>query len=1132
MPSSPFTSRPFPRQVFDDPQAAWDFLTQPTDDGFEGQHFDRKEAGRLKGGISLSKSDLEGVKELIIKTVSAFANSNVEGGLLVLGISSKGDVCGIDHLSEGERNSITNLDALLRTHAAEVKCHHCQDADGVDKTLCLIYSAYVPNAICETPGVSPKAWVRHGPQSLLMNQEIRDRVRLRKGLLNIDSLPCCPFSLDDLDTEVMREFRRVFHPESTAEFTDERLLYEAGAIVKNNGETSFTLPGLLFFAVNPQRVLPHTYLRLLKFVVPSNQFRNRGTPSFDKDFRGPITKQIRAVRIFLRETSFFERLQYRKSDGGFSEQPELPTIAVDEAIVNAVAHRDYYTRNPIYCEHYADAFVVKNPGRMRQQNVDLPDRFNLSTTPLDSMPLNRRLLEWLRLMKDPEGNAFVQALSEGTKRMTREMVALDLPPPSVVLLENETILKLESRAKERKDAFLASIQVPKTAFMNIYPLTVSKGSGPVTSGEVHLRLGEFSKALRDSLAAHGWYIDRFSFSRIVAHRTGADLPVPTAARKVLRFFPAYCIQLHELFGRLYLTVDYTCQVLSILKAHEVSRHLGSGNLVGRGCVAQQGAWRSGKIVSAADEWITVHFFDNEEEKQVQVNRVIPKLSLTQIETILQAQLIAFDFHGTIKKHGLASEPTAARKRAEKIQATAENLADEVFPVVFGEFEARMVAKAVSLSEFEPRSESTFHVERLSEPAVEFRDHQKLPDVREGITRYGSYESDPHTIELVPICLVQQRHEMESLIERLKAGKYKYRGAERTFATRFNYSTVMTVEALEGLDREASRLLSEHPDWSGNERLNRLFLVHTPEAGYSTDDETSPYFVVKRRLLEAGVPCQMVDTGTLHNPDWKDLNLSLNIIAKCGITPWVLPENIPDADFFIGLSYTQSRDGQKILGFANVFSSYGKWEFYAGNTTSFDVRKRSEHLAALARSALERLKFDHSLPAGPNLVFHHSVRISKDDYAAILSGVRSIAPDASVSFVWVNAHNNFRLFDSRVEMDGSIQRGSFVPISRRRVLLSTTGYNAYRKSLGTPRPLEVSADHYRPGATVPVECEARTLALQVLNLTKLNWASTDSFTAEPITIKYAGDIAYLTAAFLRQREPFQLHRVLERTPWFM
>ncbi len=1124
--------RPSPRQVFDDPQSAWSFLTHPEDDEFEGQNFDRKEAGRSVGGAPISRSALDGVKELVVKTVSAFANSSVEGGLLVLGISSTGQVVGIDHLGEDQRNSITNLNTLLRTHAAEVKCHNCQDASGADKTLCLIYSAYVQNAICETPESTPKAWVRNGHQSLPMTQEVRDQVRLRKGMLDLDSVPWCPFSPDDLDAEVVTEFRRVFHPETTGQFSDERLLREAGAVVSKSSEAWFTLPGLLFFASNPQRILSHAYLRLLKFVVPSSHFQNRGTPSFDKDFRGPVTKQIRAARTFLRETSFFERLQHRKPDGGFAEEPELPTIAVDEAIVNAVAHRDYHTKNPIHCEHYSDAFIVKNPGRIRQQNVDLPNRFDLGTTPLASMPLNRKLLEWLRLMKDPEGTAFVQALSEGTKRMTRDMLAMKLPSPSVVLPENETILKLESKAAERKAAFVSSIQVPTTAFMNVYPLTVQKPSGNASSDEVHLRIGEFGKALRDSLAAHGWYIDRFSFSRIVAHRKGADLPISKPAQKVLRLFPAYCIQIHELFGSAYIVVDYTCQVLSVQRLNEVSGYLASEEIIGRCCVAQIDSWRAGRIVAADAEWVTVHFFDNEQEQRVQVNRVIPNLSLAQIEAVLQAEGISFDLHGAIKKNSLASETGAARKRAEKIQTTAEQLADDIFPVKFGEFEARMSKAAVSLSEVERRSGTTFHVERLSEPAVEFRDHQKIPDVREGITKFGCYDSGQHRIELVPICLTQQRQQMESLIERLKAGKFKYRGAERTFATRFNYSSVVTTDSLDGVDREVGRLLSEHPDWCGNERLDRLFLVYTPEAGYSTDDQTSPYFVVKRRLLEAGIPCQMVDTGTLQNPDWKDLNLSLNIIAKCGVTPWVLPENIPDADFFVGLSYTQSRDGQKILGFANVFSSYGKWEFYAGNTTAFDARKRSEHLATLSRAALERLKHDHSLPAAPNLVFHHSVRISKDDYTAILSGVRGIAPDASVSFVWVNCHNTFRLFDSRAETDGSVQRGSFVPIARRRVLLSTTGYNAYRKALGTPRPLEISADHYRPGATVPDVCEARTLALQVLNLTKLNWASTDSFTSEPITTKYAGDIAYLTAAFLRQREPFQLHRVLERTPWFV
>jgi hypothetical protein len=66
----------------------------------------------------------------------------------------------------------------------------------------------------------------------------------------------------------------------------------------------------------------------------------------------------------------------------------------------------------------------------------------------------------------------------------------------------------------------------------------------------------------------------------------------------------------------------------------------------------------------------------------------------------------------------------------------------------------------------------------------------------------------------------------------------------------------------------------------------------------------------------------------------------------------------------------------------------------------------------------------------------------------------------------------------------------------------------------------------------VPSDLKALASQILSLTKLNWASTDSICGEPITTKYAGDIAYLTDAFLRQTGSFKLHPVLERTPWFI
>src|SRR5712664_405736 len=157
--------RPSPRRVFDNPQEAWAYLTQQSDDGFEGQHFDRKEVGRSETGTVISKSTLDGTREHVVKTVSAFANTNAEGGLLVLGISSSGDVFGVDHHTEEQRNSLTGLNTLLRVHAAEVKYYDCLDAQGKPRTICLICSAWVPNAICETPEATPKAWVRHGPQS-------------------------------------------------------------------------------------------------------------------------------------------------------------------------------------------------------------------------------------------------------------------------------------------------------------------------------------------------------------------------------------------------------------------------------------------------------------------------------------------------------------------------------------------------------------------------------------------------------------------------------------------------------------------------------------------------------------------------------------------------------------------------------------------------------------------------------------------------------------------------------------------------------------------------------------------------------------------------------------------------------
>ena len=126
----------------------------------------------------------------------------------------------------------------------------------------------------------------------------------------------------------------------------------------------------------------------------------------------------------------------------------------------------------------------------------------------------------------------------------------------------------------------------------------------------------------------------------------------------------------------------------------------------------------------------------------------------------------------------------------------------------------------------------------------------------------------------------------------------------------------------------------------------------------------------------------------------------------------------------------------------------------------------------------------------------------------------------------------RFYDEKAESDGSLQRGGYVVTGPNQLYISTTGFNPYRKSIGTPLVLEANVQIEVPFGSAKYHVDHKTVATQILSLTKLNWASTDSLCGEPITTKYAGDIAYLTAAFLRQKPTFKLHPILERTPWFI
>jgi hypothetical protein len=713
--------------------------------------------------------------------------------------------------------------------------------------------------------------------------------------------------------------------------------------------------------------------------------------------------------------------------------------------------------------------------------------------------------------------------------MREAMAELGLPAPEYTVTDADTTVMLYNNAVERERALLGTARVETTQFTNLYPLMFDGERALQNAREDRdRRRNEFLSALKDKLTATGWYVDSIKFGVVTAHRRGNAMTLPEDVAAVVNLYPAYSFQLREYWGRAYLVVDYGLTVQSVQTVAELSQHLVLADLVGLSAAARWKQWERGRITAVDSETSLVFLYDYEREEQIASARVIPRLPRRLIDAVLAKKAVNFDLAREIKRASLALQPNAARVRAERTEAIANTLASDVFPLTVGGKVVTLITTPLGLSQ-DADGASALRLQTIKEPEVEFSAHRSSADIRDGITKWGSYDTTARDVELIPVCTPDLRQAMVSLIERLQTGKFKYRGAERTFHARLTYRTIVTATEPSIVD-ECRRLLAENLEWQGDKKYPRLFLVYSPEKGHALDDETSPYYVVKRVLLEGGVPCQMVDTPTLLNPDYKDLNLALNVVAKTGVTPWVLPDSIPDADFFVGLSYTESRrsEGVRSMGFANVFNQYGRWEFYSGSTEAFSYEERAQHYGRLIEQTLSRL----TLPEAPSIYFHYSAKFSREDREAILAAARRVRANGKYSFLWFNMHHNVRLYDRRAETDGSLARGSYVITSNNQFFLSTTGFNPYRKVLGTPHALEVNAHvEYAPGAPRQPP-DLRALASQVLGLTKLNWASTDSLCAEPITTKYAGDIAYLTGAFLRQSGTFRLHPALERTPWFI
>jgi hypothetical protein len=462
-----------------------------------------------------------------------------------------------------------------------------------------------------------------------------------------------------------------------------------------------------------------------------------------------------------------------------------------------------------------------------------------------------------------------------------------------------------------------------------------------------------------------------------------------------------------------------------------------------------------------------------------------------------------------------------RARLDACTEFVEQIEQQVFPIDAGNTVIRLNPVPATL-----RPPHFILSRDVEEAAVAF-DHidssKRAQNILMGLTSFGAYDKTGAPLRLVLISTTERAALMERLVDRLNKGAFRYQGARRTFGSEFvirEHLVCSNVSDYEERIREFVR--SDARDETD------VALVYLPKVG-NIGSPRHPYFRVKGVLVREGLASQMVDEATVQNPDWRDLNLALNIYAKAGNVPWVLDDAIRGVDLFIGLSSSQPRFGgrrDRMMGYVNVFDAYGRWQFYQGDSMAFPFIERLHHYSELVKNSIAAYRGENR----GNLSWVHihlTKAFSRTERAVIADAVRSVVPNATVVFVWVNPHHGLRLYDLS-ESSGQISRATYLYADLSRVYLATTGSNVFgQKGIGTPVPLELTvwAD---PADAAPSH---QDLCQQILSLTRLNWASSHNFCQEPITTKFAGDIARRMTAFMVDPD-FVVNPSLRGVPWFL
>lgn len=321
-------------------------------------------------GVEFKRDDVH--PDSLAKEIAALAN--LEGGRILLGVEDDGSVSGLTRTAKEAEEWVMNI---CRDHIRPPLIPYWET---------LVREDAQPIGVISIPADSPdkpykarrgSAWVtfvRAGSTSREATHDEEGRLYQASGVVRYDLKPVPGTTLQSLDRHRLENyFRDILQqdcPPSDDDGAWEHLLMNTDIMVLDRGRAIPTIGSLLLFGQTPNRSLPQAGITATAYPDREKEYA-----TVDEEIiRGPLVSVVgkrgriaepgvidRAVAFATRNMGTTAWLE----DGRRRRKKAYSLEAVREAIVNAVAHRDYTIAvTDIEISLYSDRLEVISPGRL------------------------------------------------------------------------------------------------------------------------------------------------------------------------------------------------------------------------------------------------------------------------------------------------------------------------------------------------------------------------------------------------------------------------------------------------------------------------------------------------------------------------------------------------------------------------------------------------------------------------------------------------------------------------------------------------------------------------------------------------------------------------------------------------